>query len=349
MGELINGARRFLGIKVTMGDTIMVQKLNKLNKLLESIMPLITPTSVILGVLLASYLKDYTYIIPWVFAFMTFTGSLNSNFNSFKQIFYHPMPLFVVFMILHILMPMIAWGTGQLTFGNDVHTIMGLVLAMAIPTGISSFLWVTMNSGNIPITLAIILIDTFLSPFIVPYTLSRLFQTSVTIDVVPMMTGLMWMIVLPSCLGMFLNQVTKGKSKEVLSAPLAPFSKLGVGVVVMLNGAIVAPFLKVVNLKLIGIGLTIFCLAFLGYLISFLVANLIKFDRETTVALTFTGGMRNISVGAVLAVTYFPAAVAVPVVLAMLFQQVLASFYGNAVKRYFNKNIIGHEQTSSKI
>lgn len=328
---------------------MMIQKLNKLNKQLEKIMPLITPTSVVLGVLLASYIKDYTYIIPWVFAFMTFTGSLNSNFHSFKQIFYHPMPLLFVFTILHILMPIIAWGTGKLTFGDDVHTIMGLVLAMAIPTGISSFLWVTMNSGNIPITLAIILIDTFLSPFIVPFTLSRLFQTTVTIDVIPMMTGLMWMIVLPSCLGMLLNQVTKGRSKEVLSAPLAPFSKLGIGVVVMLNGAIVAPFLKDVNLKLIGIGLTIFCLAFLGYFISFLIANLLKFNRETTVALIFTGGMRNISVGAVLAVTYFPAAVAVPVVMGMLFQQVLASFFGNAMKRYFNKNLIVHEHTSAKI
>ncbi|MNY74734.1 hypothetical protein D3C86_2138360 [compost metagenome] len=38
--------------------------------------------------------------------------------------------------------------------------------------------------------------------------------------------------------------------------------------------------------------------------------------------------MRNISAGAVLAVSYFPAPVAVPVVLGMVFQQLLASAVG---------------------
>ncbi|MNC65135.1 hypothetical protein D3C75_1153990 [compost metagenome] len=38
--------------------------------------------------------------------------------------------------------------------------------------------------------------------------------------------------------------------------------------------------------------------------------------------------MRNISAGAVLAVSYFPAPVAVPVVLGMVFQQLLASLAG---------------------
>lgn len=49
----------------------------------------------------------------------------------------------------------------------------------------------------------------------------------------------------------------------------------------------------------------------------------------------FSGGMRNISAGAVLAVSYFPPAVAVPVVLGMLFQQTLASIYGFAINRYY--------------
>ena len=48
--------------------------------------------------------------------------------------------------------------------------------------------------------------------------------------------------------------------------------------------------------------------------------------------------MRNISAGAVIAVTYFPSAVAVPVILGMLFQQMLASFYGSFLSRYYLKH-----------
>ena len=46
----------------------------RLNQVLGRMMPLITPFSVLLGVLLAAYLKDFTFLVPWVFAVMTFAG-----------------------------------------------------------------------------------------------------------------------------------------------------------------------------------------------------------------------------------------------------------------------------------
>lgn len=317
----------------------------QINKQLEKMMPLITPISVVLGVMLAGYIKDFAFIIPWVFAFMTFSGSLNSSFGSLKEIIHHPKPLFLILILLHIMMPLFAWSTGTLVFGDDSFTITGLVLAMAIPTGISSFIWVSIYRGNIPLTLSIILVDTFLSPFIVPLTLSVFFQKSVQIDTVQMMAGLFGMIVLPSFLGMLFNQFA-GKTAQALSSCLSPFSKLGMAIVVILNGAVVAPYLREVNLKLILIGITVFCVAFMGYLMSFIIANLLKYDQGTTVAVTFNGGMRNISVGSVLAVTYFPAPVAVPVVIGMLFQQVLASLYGVIMKRHFSRRVLQEGHTS---
>ncbi|MNJ80971.1 hypothetical protein D3C77_795600 [compost metagenome] len=53
--------------------------------------------------------------------------------------------------------------------------------------------------------------------------------------------------------------------------------------------------------------------------------------------------MRNISAGAVLAVTYFPAPVAVPVVLGMVFQQTLASLAGYLLKYHAQT----HEQSNT--
>lgn len=313
--------------------------LTNLNRQLDRMMPLVTPASVVLGVLMAGFLKDYTALIPWIFAFMTFSGSLSSNFASLKQTLQHPLPLFLVFIILHIIMPTWAWGIGHITFSGDTYTITGLVLAMAIPTGISSFMWVSIYRGNIPLTLSIILIDTFLSPFIVPFTLSLLVGERVEMDVFNIMKGLIGMIVLPSLLGMYLNQLTKGKMDELLSSRLAPFSKLGLGLVVMINAAVVSPYLSDVDLKLIIIAVTVFCIAFTGYMFSFLIGKLFRNERETVVALTFTGGMRNISAGAVIAVAYFPPAVSVPVVIGMLFQQVLASIYGYMVDRHFIRHV----------
>ncbi|OLS40552.1 bile acid:sodium symporter family protein [Bacillus sp. MRMR6] len=311
--------------------------LQKLNHRLEKIMPFITPSSVILGVLLSDSIKDFSYLIPWIFAFMTFAGSLNSNFRSLSDVVRHPLPIIAAMCLLHIIMPIWAWSVGHLTFGGDVYTITGMVLGMAIPTGITSFIWVSIYKGNIPMTLALILIDTMLSPFIVPFSLSLIIGEKVEIDFLSMMSGLLGMIVIPSLVGMFLNTVTKGKVSGSLSPRLAPFSKICIGIVVMLNGAMVAPYLKNINLKLVSITLVVFFIALSGYVIAFLIGKLLGSDHDTLVALTFTGGMRNISAGAVIAVSYFPPAVAVPVVVGMLFQQILASLNGYFLERYINK------------
>jgi predicted Na+-dependent transporter len=276
---------------------------------------------------------------------MTFAGGLGSNFKSFKEAVSHPVPILAALGLLHVVMPLWALGVGHLTFNGDAYTITGLVMAMAIPTGITSFIWVSIYKGNIPLTLSIILIDTMLSPIIVPLTLSLIVGQTVEMDVWGLMKGLLGMVVLPSLIAMTLNQLTKGKAKEVLGAPLAPFSKIGVGITVMLNGAVVAPYLRHISLKLIGIILVVFFIALTGYFFSFLVGKLLKRDRETVVSLLFTCGMRNISAGAVIAVSYFPPAVAVPVVVGMLFQQVLASFNGSVLDKYYKRQI--HKESLS--
>jgi predicted Na+-dependent transporter len=311
--------------------------LYKLNKMLEKFMPIMIPVSVVIGVLLSVYIKDFSFLIPWIFAFMTFSGSLNSNFVSMKQAVMNPLPILLVIFILHIFMPLWALGVGHLAFSGDSFTITGLVLAMAIPTGITSFVWVSIYKGNTALTLAIILIDTMLSPFVVPLIMSLLVGGNIEMDIIGMTQGLLMMIVIPSIVGMTLNQVLKGKVVSNLSARLSPFAKIAMGLVVMLNGAVVAPYFLDVNLKLIGIAIIVFFIALSGYLISFFAGKLFKQDKETIIALMFSGGMRNISAGAVLAVSYFPPAVAVPVVLGMLFQQTLASIYGFAINRYYLK------------
>lgn len=311
----------------------------KINRLLERAMPFFIPASVIVGILLSDYIIGFVFLIPWLFGVMTLVGSLNSNFVSFKHAVTHPLPLVIILVILHIIMPVLAWGVGHILFAGDIYTITGLILGMAVPTGITSFVWVSMYRGNSALVLAIILICTLLSPVIVPATMSLFVGGNIEIDAAGIMVGLLWMIVLPSVLGMIYNQFSKEKAVK-LSKRLAPVSKIFMGAVVALNGAVVAPYLVDVSWKLVGIGLTVLFIAFLGYVLAFLAARWFKFDQENTVAMIFTGGMRNISTGVVIATSYFPAPVAIPVVLGMLFQQVLASVFGAFIDKYYGKDVV---------
>ncbi|MCQ6276289.1 bile acid:sodium symporter family protein [Bacillus sp. V3B] len=311
--------------------------LQQINRKLEKMMPFITPASVIFGVIFSAYIKDFSFLVPWLFAFMTFEGSLSMNFKSIKGAITHPFPVFMTLIFLHIVMPLWALAVGHITFNGDTLTITGIVLGMVIPTGITSFIWVAMKKGSTALTLAIILIDSILSPFIVPFTLSLLVGEKIELDASSMMVSLLFMIVLPSIVGMLLNGVTRGRIKDVWKPRLSPISKVFLGCIVMLNGAVVAPYLIELNIKLLFIIFVVFFISFTGYMFAFLLAKWLKFDQDTTIAITFTGGMRNISAGTVIAISFFPPAVIIPVVVGMLFQQSLASLYGAFLDRHYNK------------
>ncbi|MGG1614840.1 bile acid:sodium symporter family protein [Paenibacillus sp. FSL K6-2441] len=307
--------------------------LQTLNRQLNKLMPLITPTGILIGVLCGSRLASYTYLSPWLFAFMTFAGSISLSFKDFLNVLKKPLPLVLCLFILHLAMPLMAMGMGHLAFPGDAYTITGFILAAAIPTGVSSFVWVSIYKGNIALTLSIILIDTLLAPFVVPGILALLVGTSVRLDAVAMMTSLFWMIVVPSLVGMVLNQWTQGKVITTWGPWLNPFSKLAMASVVAINGAVVAPYLTDFSPRLLGLAAIIVLLAAIGYALGCGLSRLISLNEADKVALVFNGGMRNISAGAVLAVTYFPAPVAVPVVLGMVFQQVMASLVGLVLGR----------------
>ncbi|MFD2658080.1 bile acid:sodium symporter family protein [Gracilibacillus thailandensis] len=307
--------------------------LNHLNQILQRIMPFIAPASVIIGVLFADFFIQFDHWVIWIFAFMTFAGSLSLNFVALYRVVAHPLSILIALVILHILMPLWAFLIGTLTFSNDHLTVIGFVLAMIIPTGITSFIWVSMNKGNVALTLSIILIDTILSPFIVPLSLSLFIGASVDLEVWAMMKGLFIMIVIPSILGMILHETTRGGIHEKWSPRLAPFSKIALALVIMINSSEVADYLLDVDFHLIKVAITMFFVAASGYYLAWLLSKWLKRTSQDVISLTFSSGMRNISAGAVIAVQYFPGSVAVPVVVGMLFQQVLASLYSKFLQR----------------
>ncbi|MEK5415522.1 bile acid:sodium symporter family protein [Paenibacillus sp. FSL L8-0708] len=325
----------------------------KSNVVLEKIMPLLTPTAIVVGVLNESRLLPFTGLVPWIFAVMTLIGSLKSNLKDLLGVLLKPQKLIILMVILHIVMPLIGWLAAMAFFPGDPYTVTGYVLLFAIPTGVVSVVWVSMYGGNIALTLALILIDTLLSPIVVPGTLYLLMGASVEIQLGDMMKGLLWMVVIPSVVGMLLNQWTKGKVNTVCGPPLAPFVKVGLFVVVSINGASIARYLKHPDGKLaIIIGVT-FITVVLGYVIGALVSRRFRFSYEDSVAVQFNSGMRNLSAGAVLSVKYFPPAVALPVISGMLFQQILAAMSGlflrSRTKRLLSEGALMQANTVSQL
>ncbi|WP_338469427.1 bile acid:sodium symporter family protein [Niallia sp. XMNu-256] len=321
--------------------------LQQINLTLNKMMPFTTPVAVLVGIIFSAYVRDFSFLVPWLFAFMTFEGSLSMNLKSIKGVITHPLPVFMIIAFLHIIMPLYAWFVGHITFSGDHLTITGIILGMVIPTGVTSFIWVTMKNGNAALTLTVILIDSLLSPIVVPLSLSLLVGQKVDMDVTSMMSGLLYMIVLPSLAGMALNQFTHGKVVLKWKPRFAPISKLFLFLVVCLNGAVISPYFKDFKLSYLSIIVVVIFVSFSGYFLAYWIGKLLKYDYEMLVSFTFSGGMRNISTGAVIAISYFPSAVVFPVVVGMLFQQILASIFARVLDKRKEKMLQQSETVSA--
>lgn len=296
-------------------------------------MPVLTPISLVIGVLLEDIGGKLLFLVPWMFAFMTFAGSLSMNFEGVKSIKKYPKAILLAIVFLHILMPIWAYIVSTLIFDDHLLTI-GFVLAVAIPTGVTSFIWVSICRGHLALCLAIILIDTLISPLVIPALLHVVVGQTIELDTASIILDLLWMVVLPSIGAILLNEWTNGKIEAQLGKKLAPFSKLCLFGIVMINSSAIAPYVKNMTWELVGVVLVVFALAVSGYAFCLVLGHYLWKDTSITTTFVFTGGMRNIAVGVVIATTYFPAKTVMPVVFGMLFQQVLASLFSKIMEKY---------------
>lgn len=300
-------------------------------------MPILTPLSLIVGVLLDDIGDYFYFLLPWIFAFMTFASSLSLNFKGLKSFTKYPLVILFTIAFLHILMPIWAYFVSEVLFNDHLLTI-GFILSVAVPTGVTSFIWVSICRGHLSLCLSIILIDTLLSPIIIPLLIKIIVGQSIEINMSSLMLDLLWMIVLPSIVGMLLNEWTKGKIEESLGNKLAPFSKISVFCIVLINGSVIAPYFHNISWMIVAVIIVVFLISISGYAFCLIVGHfLFKKDYSIITTVMFTGGMRNIALGVVVASTYFPAKVVAPVVFGMLFQQVLASQFGKLVEKYKEK------------
>ena len=307
--------------------------LQNLNQFIQRYMPIFPLLCIVMGVVFDGISSKLIILIPFIFAFMTFASSLNMRFRDVGVFKKYPKTILFTIAFLHIIMPVWAYFLAELLFDNPLLTV-GFVISFAVPTGVTSLIWVAICKGNIPLSLAIILIDTLLAPVMLPLLVHIVAGKTIEINTVSIMIDLLWMIVVPSIVAIFVNEWGNEAFNTKLKENLPFFSKLALFSIITINSSVIAPFVKDFSVELLGVVALVLVLALSGYTLAFLVAHYTWRDKETKVSFIFNAGMRNIAVGVVIATSYFPPTVAMPVVFGMLFQQVLASFFSKVVDKW---------------
>ncbi len=295
--------------------------LEKLDAFLEKHMALLIVAFVLVGITFPDTFSPINHYTMPLFAFMTFANSLGGGFREMADVVRHPLPVVVIFAILHAAMPLLALAAGELLFPEAPLFTTGLVLEYAIPTGVASLLWVSIGRGNTSMCLSLVLLDTLLAPFVIPLTLRVLLGSVVEMDTVSMVGDLMIMVAIPALLAMTLFQATRGRVAVTVKPRLAPFAKLTMLVLVLANATGCAPFLRDITPTLVKLICAVFALCLLGFFLGWQAARLLKVDFPTAVTMSLNSGIRNIAAGSVLAIAYFPEDVLFPVAFSPLFLQ----------------------------
>jgi tagaturonate reductase len=229
-------------------------------------------------------------------------------------------------------MPLLVYFISKFIFGADPDTVSGFVLLYAVPTAILGFIWTSIFRGNYALALTLILLDSVLAPIMVPATIRLLVGTSVNINVSGMIIALIFMVVIPTILGVSMNELSRGKIPNYFSPWFNPLAKVCIFVVVAANSAAVAPQLRLDNLQIWLIFAVCSAISVLGFIcgkLTGLVGKLTgKLNQETQATILFAVGLKNISAALTLAIEFFPAAVALPAVMGILFQQTNAAIMG---------------------
>ena len=117
-----------------------MKTLYRFNSFIEKWMALVTPACLAFGVLFPQIAKHGVPFVPYVFAFMTFTGALKSRFRDVANVFRNPAPLLIVMALLHLVIPGIVCGVGTLAFPGNPDLVTGMVLEFAVPTAVSALI-----------------------------------------------------------------------------------------------------------------------------------------------------------------------------------------------------------------
>lgn len=308
----------------------MLSYLTKWNRWLGQRMFFVTLIALIIGFSfdLPSFLLSQN-ITLFCFIYLTFVTSLDIHVKDLLRIIKHPIVPFGMLILIHVIMPIIAGGIGFFFYPQDFSIRLGFLISSVIPIGLTSIVWTGIAGGDVVLALVVVMLDTLLAPLILPGFFALVLGQSVAVNYSKMILDLILMVALPSIAGMALNDITKGKVDHFSQSLGGLTAKIGVFFIILINAAIIAPQI-VWEMSIFKLLLVILLLMLCGYLVGYLASFALR-NRTRPIVLTmiFNVGMRNINFGFVLAMTYFPIAVAIPVILASVFNQPIASIFAS--------------------
>lgn len=247
--------------------------------------------------------------ITWLLCAVMFGMGLTLNVQDFRVALSRPKDIGIGFVAQFGIMPLLAFGLAK-AFSLPPELAVGVVLVGCCPGGTSSNVITYLAGGDIALSVCMTSISTLLAPLMTPLLIWLIVGAEVNVDLVAMFVSILQVVIAPIVLGLLMKRVlgrylNEDREREkALGIYLSAFSTLAITCIV---AAVVAANAS----KLMTCGLVVIAVVvlhnMLGFGLGYLLARLLKLERNKCITVSVEVGMQNSGLACSLAQQHFQA------------------------------------------
>lgn len=231
-----------------------------------------------------------------------FGMGMSLRLEDFKIVFSRPKDVIIGCLAQFTIMPLLAWGLSQ-AFQLDEALALGVVLVGCCPGGTASNVITYLAKGDLALSVGMTGVSTLLAPFLTPLLTWILAGKSVDVDVLNMFLSILWVVILPIVVGLFVKWLWP-KFTEKATDYLPAFSSIAIAL-------IVAIVISANAEKLLAGGLLIVIVVMLhnvcGLGLGYLIGRMLRLSEPKMRAISIEVGMQNSGLASSLATIHFAA------------------------------------------
>jgi len=299
----------------------------KANIFFNSYLEVIILIALIIGYIFSELVAPLSVLLSYLLMYMVFVMGTSCSLESIRGIASTPGGFILGLILSFLVMPLIGYTFGQIFYSENSDYAVGHLLLAIAPVAITSIIWTGFAGGNVTLALALVAVATLVSGFSIPFQVSIFMGQVVKFDAHALTLDLVKMIVLPVLFGI-LTRYKAPTFVQTTSPLLHLLSKLIMVVILMVNGAVVRPYISTFDWELVWMFLLV-CLQLVLNFSSAMIITTIVLGRTSKdlSSVIFASSMRNSVAGIVIALNYFGPTAALPVLICILMQQMVAALF----------------------
>ena len=231
-----------------------------------------------------------------------FGMGLATRLEDFKVVFSRPKDIAIGCVAQFTIMPALAWVLARI-FGLDEALTVGVILVGCCPGGTASNVMTYLAKGDLALSVGMTGVSTLLAPFLTPALTLLLAGKTVDVDALGMFIGILWVVILPICLGLVAKRFFPETTERAVRF-MPTVSSVVIAVIIVLVVSANAS-------RLASGGIAVFLVVMLhnacGLALGYLIAAALRLAEPKRRALCIEVGMQNSGLAASLAAVHFAA------------------------------------------